>query len=248
MKGDLTMLRLANWIEIPVQDMPRACAFWGALLGADLPAMEFGPETYAMLPAADPFNSGALVAGPGRVPAGDGVRFYLDATGRIADLHAAALALGATEVMPPTILSDEAGEVSLFRDVEGNVIGLQSPLARSGDGPVPDTTMQALLTGSQPGVAFLLHKGPDYDDPAKAHLQGEHARNMFTLMKRGLLSHVTAFPAGTEALGFGILTLTTPEEAEALLATDPGVQCGRLRVEVLGAITFTADRHGHLLR
>lgn len=228
--------------------MPRARAFWGALLGADLPLMEFGPETYAKLPAADPFNTGALVAGPGRVPSGDGVRIYLDATGRIADLHAAALALGAEEVMPLTLLSDEAGEVWLFRDPEGNVIGLQSPLARSGDGPLADATMQALLAGARPGIAFLLHKGPAHDDPAKAGLQWEHARNMFTLMKRGLLPHVTAFPAWTGVLGFGILTLTTAEEAEALLAADPGVQGGRLRVEVLGAITFTADRHGHLLR
>lgn len=242
------MHRLANWIEIPVRDMPRARAFWGALLGADLPETAFGPETYAMLPAADPFNTGALVAGPDRVPSGEGVRLYLDATGRIAAMHAAALAAGAEEVMPPMILSDEAGEVSLFRDPEGNVIGLQSPLPAADDAPVPDAVMQGLLAAARPGIAFLLHRGPGFDDPAKAHLQWEHARNMFTLMKRGLLTHVSAFPAGTGVLGFGLLALDTAEAAEALLAEDPGVRGGRLRAEVLGAITFTADRDRQRLR
>ncbi|WP_149587119.1 VOC family protein [Tabrizicola flagellatus] len=242
------MRRLSNWTEIPVRDMARARAFWGALLGADLPETGFGPETYAMFPAADPFNTGALVAGPGRVPTADGVRLYLDARGRIAAMHAAALAAGAQEVMPPTVLSDEAGEVSLFLDPEGNLVGLQSPLGAVGDDQVTDSVMRALLAGTQPGIGFLLHRGPGFDDPALAHLQWEHARNMFTLMKRGLLAHVTAFPAGTGVLGFGLLTLATTEAAEALLAEDPGVRSGRLRAEVLGAMTFTADRHAHLLR
>lgn len=242
------MRRLSNWTEIPVRDMARARAFYADILGADLPETSFGPETYAMFPAADPFNTGALVVGPGRVPTGDGVRLYLDATGRIAAMHAAALAAGAEEVMPPTVLSDEAGEVSLFLDPEGNLVGLQSPLEAAGDDPVTDSVMQALLAGSRPGIGFLLHRGPGFDDPALANLQWEHARNMFTLMKRGLLAHVTAFPAGTEVLGFGLLTLATAEEAEALLAEDPGVRSGRLRAEVLGAMTFTADRHARLLR
>lgn len=242
------MQRLANWIEIPVRDISRARAFWGALLGADLPEMAFGPETYAMFPASDRFNTGALVTGPDRVPVAEGVRLYLDATGRVAALHAAALAAGATEVMPPTVLSPEAGEVSLFQDPEGNVIGLQSPVVVADDGPVGDGVMQGLLAAPPEGIGFLLHKGPAYDDPASAPLQWEHARNMFTLMKRGLLAHVTAFPSGTGVLGFGLLTLATADEAKALLAEDPGVRGGRLRAEVLGAVTFTADRHRHMLR
>lgn len=239
---------LARWVEIPVRDMARARAFWGALLGAAPAEQRLGPETRAFLPLADPFDTVALVAGPGRVPSGDGVRLQLDAAGRLGEMHAAALAAGAEEVMPPSLLADPPGQVSLFRDPDGNVIGLRSPLAPEGDDPVPDATMRALLAGSRPGVAFLLHKGPAYDDPAKAHLQWEHARNMVTLIRRGLLVHVSAFPAGTGVLGFGLSTLRTNAEALALLAADPGVRGGRLRAEVLAAVTFTADRHRHLLR
>jgi len=242
------MNRLANWAEIPVRDIARARTFYEVLLNTELQEVALGPETYAMFPTSDPWNTSALVAGPGRVPSGDGVRLYFDASGRVSAMHAAALDAGAEEVMPPTVLSEEAGEVSLFRDPEGNLIGLQSPVSAVEDGPVDDVMMQGLLATSQPDIAFLLHRGPDYDDPAKAHLQWEHARNMFTLMKRGLLAHVTAFPAGTGVLGFGILTVRTVEEAEALLAQDPGVNGGRLRAELLSSMTFTMERHSHRLR
>jgi hypothetical protein len=150
--------------------------------------------------------------------------------------------------MPPTLRSDEAREISLFCDPEGNVIRLQSPLTAADDAPVRDTVMQGLLAAARPGIAFLLHRGPDFDDAAKVDLQWEHARNMFTLMKRALLTHVSAFPAGTGVLGFGILTLDSAEAAEVLLVEDPGVRGGRLRAEVLGAVTFTAERHRHRLR
>lgn len=99
------MNRLANWTEIPVRDIARARTFYGVLLNAELQEVAFGPETYAMFPSSDPWNTGALVAGPGRVPSGDGVRLYLDASGRVSAMHAAALDAGAEEVMPPTVLS-----------------------------------------------------------------------------------------------------------------------------------------------
>lgn len=84
--------------------------------------------------------------------------------------------------------------------------------------------------------------------PADGRLAAPQSNISRTTAERGLLVHVTAFPAGTGVLGFGILTLGTVEEAEALLAEDPGVSGGRLRAEVFGAMTFTADRHRHLLR
>lgn len=48
--------------------------------------------------------------------------------------------------------------------------------------------------------------------PADGRLAAPQSNISRTTAERGLLVHVTAFPAGTGVLGFGILTLGTVEE------------------------------------
>ncbi len=240
------MDRLSNWIEIPVTDMARARAFYEALLGAELVEFPFGPLTYAMFPASDPHNAGALVQGEGYVPSRDGALVYLDATGRLDAMLARAQAAGAAVLMPRTLLSEEAGEAAILLDTEGNRIGLQSPAERAAAevpaGPVADATMQAMLGATAPRVAFVLRRGPAYDDPATAPAQWEHARNMFTLMRDGRVAQVSALVDGTDVLGFGLMAAGTAEEAAATLREDPGVRSGRLVAEILTAMSFDASR------
>jgi hypothetical protein len=100
--------------------------------------------------------------------------------------------------------------------------------------------MQRLLAGAAPRHAFLLRKGPAWDDPAQQHLQWEHARNMFTLLRDHHLSYVCPLMDGTDVVGFGVIDASSREAAARLLEHDPGVRAGRLRFEVLQGVPFGA--------
>lgn len=230
------MDRLTNWIELPAQDLSRARAFYEAVLEVTLVEARLGDLAYAFFPAKDPHNTGALVAGPGYAPSSTGPVVYLDGHGRFDAILARVVAAGGTIVMPRTFLSPEAGDVAFFVDTEGNRVGLQA--AVPDEAPVDDATMQRLLGGATREVAFVVKRGPAYDDPASAPLQWEHARNMFHLLKTGRLRSVTALVDGTDVLGLGVLRAADRAEAERLLADDPGVRGGRLAIELLTSVTF----------
>jgi len=99
--------------------------------------------------------------------------------------------------------------------------------------------MQRLLGSAQPSLAFLVRKGPAFDDPALQYLQWEHARHLFTLLRNGKLRSVTALMDGTDVLGLGVLAVAR-EEAEQLLRDDPGVRGGRLTMQLVNATAFAA--------
>ena len=103
-----------------------------------------------------------------------------------------------------------------------------------------DENMQRLLGGAKRGLAFVVRPGPSYDDPSLAHLQWEHARNMFALLRAGKLRAVSALLDGTDVLGMGLLTTDDRAEAEALLREDPGVRGGRLRFDLLTDASFAS--------
>ncbi len=121
------MRHLVNWVEIPVRDMNRACAFDEHVLDVDLPRMELGGATYAMFPTDDRFNAGALVLGVGRLPAVTGTLIYLDGSPDLAQILEKVTAAGGTVVLEKTWLSREAGYAGVFIDSEGNSMGLQHP-------------------------------------------------------------------------------------------------------------------------
>ena len=119
------MKHLINWVEIPVRDMDRACAFYGRVLGVELQRMEMGGSTYALFPTEDRFNAGALVKGPNRTPTSDGTLIYLDGSPDLAEILKKAAKAGGSIVMEKMFLSKEAGYAGIFIDTEGNQIGLQ---------------------------------------------------------------------------------------------------------------------------
>ncbi len=107
--------------------------------------------------------------------------------------------------------------------------------------PVRDDEMQAMLAAKAPGVSFLLRRGPRFDDPATAPLQWEHARNMFSLLRAGVLAQVVPLMDGTDVLGFGRFARGDRDEAVRVLADDPAVRAGRLTVQVLASVSFDAS-------
>ncbi len=119
------MKHLINWIEIPVRDMDRACAFYSNILGVDLQRMELGGSTYALFPTEDRFNAGALVRGENRVPSAQGILMYLDGSPDLAEILKKVTKAGGKVIMEKMLLSKEAGYAGVFVDSEGNSIGLQ---------------------------------------------------------------------------------------------------------------------------
>ena len=59
-----------HWFEIPVDDLPRATAFYEAVIGAPLKPLEQGPYHMSWFPgdSGAQGSTGALINGPGRVP------------------------------------------------------------------------------------------------------------------------------------------------------------------------------------
>jgi predicted enzyme related to lactoylglutathione lyase len=121
------MNRLLNWIEIPVTDLERACAFYERILVTRLERLRQGGCTYAVFPTSDRFNAGALVQGPGYAPSSVGARVYLDGGPDLAAILHRVRQAGGTVLLEKTFLSDLAGHVGMFVDTEGNTIGLQHP-------------------------------------------------------------------------------------------------------------------------
>jgi len=120
------MNHLINWIEIPVTDMKRAIGFYSKILDVKLNEMEIGPVKYALFPASDRFNNGALALGEYYIPSADGVTIYLDGGNDLDRILLKVKAAGGNVIMDKTFLSSEAGYIGLFIDSEGNRIGLQN--------------------------------------------------------------------------------------------------------------------------
>jgi len=231
------MDRLINWLEIPVTDMARAKAFYAAVLGVDLVDFSMPGFDYALFPSKSRTNAGALVKGEGAVPSMTGPVPYLDGSGGIDELLGRVVEAGGEILMPKLRLSEEAGDVAFFRDSEGNRIGLQAMPPEAAAGPITDGEMQRLLGAAPKRFAFVLKPGPTHG-AGTMELQWEHARNMFTLLRRGILHSVTALMDGQDVLGVGTLDAPSKEAVAALLASDPAVKGGRLTVEVFAAGHF----------
>ena len=119
------MQHLINWVEIPVADMNRAAAFYERILGIGLHRMAMGPVEYALFPAQDRFNCGALARGDDYKPGTQGPVIYLDGGRDLSEILNKVGPAGGTVRVEKTLLSDEAGYIGMFLDSEGNKIGLQ---------------------------------------------------------------------------------------------------------------------------
>jgi predicted enzyme related to lactoylglutathione lyase len=112
--------KAAVWFEIPVTDLERARAFYGAVLQNELTREDYGPNPIATFSAKDPKNSGHIY--PGKPAAsGTGGTVHL----AIADLEDALERVKANggEVVSP-IITIPAGRFAYCLDPDGNSFGL----------------------------------------------------------------------------------------------------------------------------
>ena len=112
-----------NWFEIPVRDIAKAKALYGAMLDAELHVADFGGIPHAVFPHGNATVSGALVVDPKRSPGASGPLLYLDAPDGVARCVARALEAGAKLVQPATPIGPH-GTIAVIEDLDGNVIGL----------------------------------------------------------------------------------------------------------------------------
>lgn len=117
---------LAGWFEIPVTDMDRAKTFYESVFDLHLELQEMGPQEMAWFPMQEEIYDagGALVRGPGYLPAQTGVIIYLT-TPDIEITLAKAQAQGGRVLARKTAIGDY-GFIGFIADTEGNRIGIHS--------------------------------------------------------------------------------------------------------------------------
>jgi predicted enzyme related to lactoylglutathione lyase len=114
---------IVNWFEIPVSNIDRSAALYGAMLDIKLQHSVFGGVPHAVLMTGDPSGvAGALISDRARSP-GRGTVVYLHATDGVARCLARAVEAGAKVVQPRTSIG-EHGVIAMIEDFDGNVIGL----------------------------------------------------------------------------------------------------------------------------
>ena len=120
-------MRVINWFEIPVTDMARARSFYETVLEIAFREESCNPGVeMCVFPYAEPNTGGALCRMDHLAPNPGGTLIYLNGGGDLAPILARIEAAGGAIVMPKTLLSPEIGAIAIFRDSEGNHIGLHS--------------------------------------------------------------------------------------------------------------------------
>lgn len=116
-----------NWFQIAVElaDFDRAKAFYEEALGSSLETVE-GQSKMAIFPyAPDKGIGGALTAMSDCKPGPGGTTVYLNVEGDLDGVISRIPTAGGEVVMPRTPIPPH-GFIGLFKDTEGNVVGLHS--------------------------------------------------------------------------------------------------------------------------
>jgi predicted enzyme related to lactoylglutathione lyase len=115
-----------NWFEIYVQDMPRAKAFYEAVLGVKLSKLASPQiEMWAFpMEQGGPGAAGSLVRMPGFASGANSVLVYF----RCADcaVEAAKVVTAGGKIQKPKMAIGQYGHIALAIDTEGNMFGLHS--------------------------------------------------------------------------------------------------------------------------
>ncbi|MDE0855775.1 MAG: VOC family protein [Nevskia sp.] len=118
---------LPVWFEIPVSDMPRAIRFYETLFQSSLIRESAGPMEMAIFPRRDEGGTtGCLAQGGHLLPGDGGTVVYLNADPQLDQVLARVRAAGGEVLVPRTELPDDIGCYALFRDSEGNRVGLHA--------------------------------------------------------------------------------------------------------------------------
>jgi predicted enzyme related to lactoylglutathione lyase len=117
-----------HWAEIPVADFDRACRFYGAIFDIAIPTTTRRDRTLGLLPFEPGRGVGAaIVFGEGLVPSATGTLVYLAAGPDLALVLGRVVRAGGVVLQGKAEIGPQLGFSALFRDSEGNRVGLHSP-------------------------------------------------------------------------------------------------------------------------
>lgn len=115
-----------NWFEIAVSDLAKATKLYEATFDTALKVAPFNGIPHAIFQAGER-SSGALIQDPARpAKAGHSTVIYLQVPS-VKDALARAAEAGAKIVQPETSIGPQ-GFVGLIADLDGNVVGLHTPV------------------------------------------------------------------------------------------------------------------------
>jgi hypothetical protein len=104
---------------------------------------------------------------------------------------------------------------------------------------VTDEQIRALAATAKPYSLALLHWGPQRAMAGADAVELEHQRRMVALRAEGVIAVLCPVASDTVA---GVAIMTVPaEEAARIMAEDPCVRAGMMRVEVLPCHGFPGD-------
>ena len=123
------------WADIPVTDLDRAMAFYGAVLqrkftkmeGMEGIALEAPPENAPSTPPTEYPVSFDLALSENTKPSTDGCTIYLNSHGDPEGMIQRAVAAGGEVIMPVQDMGQMVGFIGMFKDSEGNRIGVHKP-------------------------------------------------------------------------------------------------------------------------
>jgi predicted enzyme related to lactoylglutathione lyase len=122
-----------HWFEIPASDLPRAFAFYSAVLDGHVRMGTFGGAPLVLFDV--PFNTGEAVGGSivvrdGFTPGAQGPMIYLNLFGALNAAVSRVPAAGGT-VLVPSLPLGTFGTAAIIVDSEGNRVGLLEPPPRA---------------------------------------------------------------------------------------------------------------------
>ncbi len=120
-----TSTNALNWFEIPVTDVERAKRFYESAFDIKMDLTEMLGMQMVIFPSQHPKTGGALVKSAQHKPSTVGSVVYLNGNPNLQTVLDKIEEAGGRVIMPKTSLG-ESGNMALFLDAEGNLVGLHS--------------------------------------------------------------------------------------------------------------------------
>lgn len=126
-ENDKNMNSFISIFEIPATEISRAINFYEEILGVEIEKLEFPGMEMGLLPYQDQMVTGVIIRAEDSEPSAKGVTIYLNGGDNLQPILDKVEKNGGKINIPKTLHADESGFFAIFRDSEGNKIGLHSP-------------------------------------------------------------------------------------------------------------------------
>ena len=115
------------WFEIATADLTRAMTFYSTVLETDFHVETMNGTQMAVFAHEQDAVAGCLIHAPHMKPSAEGTVVYLNAGDDLSQALNRVTPAGGAVLVPKTQISPEIGFFAVFKDTEGNSVGLFSP-------------------------------------------------------------------------------------------------------------------------